>query len=135
MRKALAMTLVICVVGCRSGPENLIQVAPSAYSREQVHAICKSEALNVGAAVRAANPAPEYQPLPPPAPRYRTTCNNIGGMVSCDTGRLPAGFGRGFAEGFNRSYRPGGASGWTDTRAAYEACAAKLGFLRQAKKG
>lgn len=104
------ITVVLALQGCTSTPEVLPTLVPVgqdiAYSPEQAQAICYSEALNVRNAVRSSAPT----------------------RVVVNTAPSGGGFGGGFAEGFNQSYNPR-PSGNTEGKAAYAACAARLGYV------
>jgi len=118
--------LGLLLVGCMASGETPKLVAVSSnvgYTPAQVHAICYSESLNVQAAVKASSPPPTTRPR-----RYQTSCMEIGGIVRCDS-EPSGGFAEGFADSFERSFSR--RSGTRERRAAYDACAAQHGYLRE----
>lgn len=111
MKLTVLLTLLFAVSACATSepPKQLVRVGPSNYSAEQVEAICRSEALNTRAAVRASGPS-------------RVTVNT----QPASTG---GGFAGGFADSFSRQMNSSGPSGREEGKAAYAACAARNGYL------
>lgn len=111
LKKLTIPSILIALSGCMS-PESeksitLVPVAKNIeHNAEQVHLICHSEALNVRQAVRSSGPT----------------------RITVNTAPTGGGFAGGFASGFNSSYNPG-PSGNRESKAAYAACAARLGYV------